>query len=308
MNIDELPFIGAAHRRARSTIPTLIVIHSGETNEGSTAAEGMANYFASGKTIGSAHICVDDDSAVRCAYDTERTNGAGGVNDIGLHLEQAGRAGQSAAEWKDDYSAKVVAHAAQVCAGWIGKFPHLRPVFLAAAQLRAGVRNGITTHAEVSQVFPGNDGHWDPGPEYPIDALLAAIGGGTGQSGIDLAAIAAFLAQQKENAMGDTNAFKFKDNFNSEFVDSHGNLVHQYVVPNGKPVTQILAGPSAGIGFPSDAGLTKEKAKPNARPSVLLGLAGPDSIDITVPTEDGDRQIQAYYRGGATWTSQVFAR
>jgi hypothetical protein len=49
-------------------------------------------------------------------------------------------------------------------------------VFLAAEALRAGERYGITTHNEVTGAFPGNDGHWDPGPEYPIDAFMALLG------------------------------------------------------------------------------------------------------------------------------------
>lgn len=177
MNIDALPFLGAVHRRARSTTPTLIVLHSGETNEGDTAAEGMAAYFASGNTKGSAHICVDNNSVIRCAYDNERTNGAGGVNDIGLHLEQAGRAGQSASDWDDPYSRGVVANAAEVIKGWRDKYPHIPLEFLSAADLRAGRKLGVTTHAQVSQVFAGNDGHWDPGPHYPIDRLFALAGG-----------------------------------------------------------------------------------------------------------------------------------
>lgn len=182
MDIDALPYVPAVHQRRRNQQIDLIVLHSGETNEGSTAAEGMANYFASGNTIGSAHICVDNDSAVRCAPDENRTNGAGGVNENGLHLEQAGRAGQLAEEWADPYSSAVVALAAEVVRAWIAKYPWIRPVFLDAAALARGERDGITTHAQVSQVFAGNDGHWDPGPEYPIDALLDLVRGAVPKS------------------------------------------------------------------------------------------------------------------------------
>lgn len=222
MNIDTLPFVGARHRRARSTTPTLIVLHSGETNEGATAAEGMAAYFASGNTIGSAHICVDNDSAVRCALDTERTNGAGGVNDIGLHLEQAGRAGQTAGEWDDAYSQAVVEHAGAVCAAWIAKYPHLRPAYLDAAALRRGDRNGITTHAQVSQVFAGNDGHWDPGPDYPIDRLLALAG-------------AVPTVIYEEDDMGNIARFTAPhDGSEQVFCANHDGELRQRGLPRGK--------------------------------------------------------------------------
>lgn len=183
-NIDELPFVGAAYRRPRppGVVPNLLVLHSGETNEGRTAAEGMAAFFASGNTTGSTQLCVDNDSGVRCAHDWERTNGAGGVNAEALHIEQAGRAGQSEAEWNDDYSKAVVENAADACRQWIAKFPHIRPVFLTGEQLATGERNGITTHNECSRVFAGNDGHWDPGPEYPIGRLLGLIRGAPPQT------------------------------------------------------------------------------------------------------------------------------
>lgn len=192
MNIDTLPFIGAVHRAPRRNgPPNLIVIHDGETNEGDTAAEGMAAFFASGHTIGSAHICVDNNSGVRCALDTERVNGAGGVNDSpdarGLHLEQAGRAAQTEADWQDAYSQAVIANAATVCRQWIGKFPNIAPRFLDAAALRRGERDAITTHRQVTAAgFAGNGGHSDPGPNYPISQLIALIGGADTQGSIEM--------------------------------------------------------------------------------------------------------------------------
>lgn len=177
VDIDSVPYVAAANQRRRSEPITLIVLHSGETNEGNTAAEGMAAYFASGNTIGSAHLCVDNDSVVRCAPDENRTNGAGGVNEFALHLEQAGRAGQTAQEWADPYSSALIDNTAGCVRAWIRKYPQIRPVFLDAAALARGERYGITTHAEVTQVFAGNDGHWDPGPNYPIAALIDKVRG-----------------------------------------------------------------------------------------------------------------------------------
>ena len=180
-----LPFIGATYRRPRGTMPpTLIVLHSGETGEGGTAAEGMANYFARPVVVrgpgdvGSAHVCVDSNSAVRCAWDNERTNGAGGVNAEALHIEQAGRAAQLGINWNDEYSRAVVENAAFVARDWLDKYRNIKPVFLNAAALARGTRNGITTHHEVTQAgFAGNGGHWDPGPHYPIARFIALCRG-----------------------------------------------------------------------------------------------------------------------------------
>ena len=187
IDLDNVAYIPATYQgpRPAGQVPNLIVLHSGETGEGDTAAEGMANFFArpapraNPNDVGSAHVCVDNDSVVRCAPDENRTNGAGGVNNFALHVEQAGRAGQLAEEWADPYSSAVIANTAGVLQYWIAKFPHIRPVFLDAAALDRGERDGVTTHNEVSQVFAGNDGHWDPGPEYPIDALLNLVRGTT---------------------------------------------------------------------------------------------------------------------------------
>ena len=98
LDLDNLPIVWAAHRKARSNRPTLIVIHDGETSEGTTPAEGMASYFALESTIASTQLCADTDTSVRCVADSETANGAGGgVNGYALHIELAGRASQSAA-------------------------------------------------------------------------------------------------------------------------------------------------------------------------------------------------------------------
>lgn len=177
LDLDALPYVPAVHKRARDHMPpTLIVLHDGETNEGSTAAEGMAAFFASGNTTGSAHVCVDDNSGVRCAPDTDRTNGAGGVNNIGLHIEQAGRASQTVKDWSDDYSTKTIANAASIARQWCEKYA-IPKRFLDAKALAAGELSGITTHREVTLAgFPDNDGHSDPGPYYPIAQFMALLG------------------------------------------------------------------------------------------------------------------------------------
>lgn len=179
LDIDHLPYVAAVHQRPRPKMPpNIIVIHDGETNEGPTAAEGMAAYFASGHTTGSAHICVDNNSGVRCAPDAFRTNGAGGMNDTGLHIEQAGRASQSAKDWQDPYSLAVIANCASIVSQWTTRYPNIRRKFLHARDLASGERNGITSHREVTAAgFPGNDGHSDPGPAYPIDYFMSLVTG-----------------------------------------------------------------------------------------------------------------------------------
>lgn len=81
-----------------------IVIHTGETDEGTTPAEGMGSWFAQYHGPGrasSAHQGVDTDSACTYVADGDTAFGAPGVNATGWHLELAGRAGQTSGQWAE---------------------------------------------------------------------------------------------------------------------------------------------------------------------------------------------------------------
>jgi hypothetical protein len=159
--------------RGESSI-NLIVVHSDEGAESSTNAEGTASYFAGdmGGRAASAHVVVDNDSEITCVPDNVIAYGAAHANSNGLHLEQAGTAHQSAEQWRDPYSTAVCLRAGAQIARWCKAHPQIKPVFLSAAMLASGARNGVTTHAEVSKAWPST-GHWDPGPNYPIHDVLA---------------------------------------------------------------------------------------------------------------------------------------
>lgn len=158
--------------RAESSI-NLIVLHATLGPETPNSAEGTAAYFASdmGGRAASAHITVDNDSEVCSVPDNVVAYGAKGANANGLHLEQAGRADQTAAQWRDPYSTAVGLRAAAQIARWCTAHPRLRPRFIPAAGLRAGDRCGVTTHAEVSKAWPST-GHTDPGVNYPLAEVL----------------------------------------------------------------------------------------------------------------------------------------
>lgn len=281
-DIDALPFVPAAHRAARRNgAPNLIVVHDGETNEGPTAAEGMAAYFASGNTTGSAHICVDDNSGVRCAGDGERTNGAGGVNDSpdarALHIEQAGRAGQSASEWDDAYSRAVVENCADVLAQWtsLDKYPHIRRVFLTAAQLRAGERDGITTHREVTAAgFAGNDGHSDPGPNYPLDRLMALV--------VGVAPAPPPPPPEGEITMGKLVTFQLgghSGQIHTINVNDAGDVVHTFAGTGGGQVTEVIG----------------KGATPNGDLSIERDFAVAGRLDVFAEAADG-KLVHAWYQ------------
>lgn len=173
LDLDALPYIPAAHQAPRSNVPTLVVIHDGETPESHQAAEGMAAWFASGRTIGSTQIVLDDDSIIRCVPDTSTANGAAGANSWSLHIEIAGRASQSAADWQDTYSQAAIRNAARVTAAWCARYAI--PVrHLTVDEVRAKTIAGICGHKDVTAAF-GVSTHTDPGPNFPWAQFLQYV-------------------------------------------------------------------------------------------------------------------------------------
>ena len=157
----------------------LIVIHTMEAAEKSTTAEGCAAVFARGTRQASAHHCIDVDSIVESVHLDRYAYGAGGgigtrrINDCAIHLEHAGYARQTAADWADDYSIKMLFWST-LDAAQIAKPRGIAPVFRNEADLRAGRWNGFTDHATIQRAFP-TTGHWDPGPHFPWSSYLVNV-------------------------------------------------------------------------------------------------------------------------------------
>lgn len=151
----------------------LVVIHTGETPEGNTAAEGMGNWFSRASTRASAHKCVDPDSVVRCVKDEDTAWAAPGANADGLQIELAGRAGQTTGDWTDITSQRILENAAAEVAAWCNQ--HKIPArWLTDAQMADGRTRGLATHAQVSRVFRLST-HWDPGPNFPDSLFLSRV-------------------------------------------------------------------------------------------------------------------------------------
>jgi hypothetical protein len=150
----------------------LLVAHSMEIDERSDTAEACAAFFARTTVKASAHECVDTNSRVTCVLDKDVAYAAPGANHNGLHLELAGRARQSRAEWLDDYGRRMLTGPA---ADWVAEKARAYDIpleYVNAAGLRAGQR-GVTTHNEVRLAF-GRTDHTDPGAGFPMDVLLNA--------------------------------------------------------------------------------------------------------------------------------------
>lgn len=152
----------------------VIVVHS---TEGSTAS-GAAGWFTDPRSGGSAHLVVDDTQCFRTLPDNVIPWGAKGVNNDGLHLEIAGFAKWTRAEWMA-HEARI-RRAAQLVAAWCKQYG-IPPRLLTADELKAGQR-GITTHATAVKVYGGD--HTDPGAGFPLDVLMERVRGELGEGAI----------------------------------------------------------------------------------------------------------------------------
>lgn len=153
----------------------LIVVHTMEAPEGPNTAENIAEYFASGKVVASAHACVDQDSLVICLPMSDTAFAAPGANADGYQVEHAGYASQDASGWNDAASQSMLRISAA----------HTREIALAAGiplrhltddELAAGYA-GFVGHDQVSRVYRKSD-HWDPGENFPWDQYMALVNNG----------------------------------------------------------------------------------------------------------------------------------
>ena len=169
-----LPFLQAADFNCGRAAPIrVIVIHSMEAEQTGGTAEMCQQFFAtpSGQTVGSAHVCVDNNSAVRSVHDWDTPWGAPCVNADGLHIEQAGYA---AGIWYNDYSRWMIAtQTARVVGDWAWRY-NIPLVHLQGAALRDRTRRGVCTHADATGAYGIVGGHTDPGPNYPLGLLLSS--------------------------------------------------------------------------------------------------------------------------------------
>lgn len=158
--------------------PTVVFIHTTEGSEGRDSAENGAAYDKSRTDGTSCHLFVDQDSI---AQEVEFKDTAYAAlwhgNQIGIHIEVCGRAGQSAAQWNDAASAGTITKLIRACyeirklygQAW---FPLVN---LTPSGLRNGQR-GFAEHLDATLAWPEDGGdHGDPGPNFPWGKLFQGI-------------------------------------------------------------------------------------------------------------------------------------
>jgi hypothetical protein len=161
----------------KSGQPTVIFIHTTEGSEGKQSAEDGAAYDAKRTDGTSTTVFCDQDTTVHCVLTTDEAHAARSHgNDVGLHIEVCGKAGQSATQWNDTASVGTLEQVALACVAFRKKYPGRFPlVNLTPAQLRAK-KGGFAEHLDASKAWPEDGGtHWDPGPNFPWAKLFARI-------------------------------------------------------------------------------------------------------------------------------------
>lgn len=166
--------------------PIWVVLHTMETPEHNQISENIAGWFANPIAQTSAHYCVDPDSVVQCVDERACAWAAMQVgNANGIHIEMAGRAAQTAAEWADAPSQAILARTAALTADICRR--HNIPAWYLTDQQLANGEKGITTHAQISRVFKQSD-HTDPGGGFPMDQFIGLVRKALGMAAVQSAA------------------------------------------------------------------------------------------------------------------------
>lgn len=156
----------------------LIVVHTMESPEKPGTARAVAQWFAGASAPqASAHACIDSAEIVLCVREKDVAWAAPGANRDGYHIEHAGRAAQTEADWSDAPSVAILAlsaaHAADVAHRY--GIPAKR---LTVAEVADGVTKGFCGHVDVTHAFPKLHGsHTDPGAGFPWDSYIEQVKG-----------------------------------------------------------------------------------------------------------------------------------
>lgn len=151
------------------TVIDLIVMHA---TQGGTARSN-ASYFSGASAGGSTQLVVDDYTCYRCLGDDDIPWGAPGANYNGFHIEQAAYSSWTSSLWNKTHR-KMLMRAAYKAAFHCKKYG-IKVRWLSHAQLKTGMRNGITTHWECTQAFGGD--HTDPGNGWPRVLFMTMVRG-----------------------------------------------------------------------------------------------------------------------------------
>lgn len=173
---ESYPFIQAANcGPVRTGALDYIIIHTMEAPEKPKTARKVAEWFGGPSAPkASAHFCVDDKEAIQCVRENVVAWAAPGANGRGIHIEHAGFAAQTGAQWGDEYSKAVLILSAHVAAGVCRRY-NIPVARLSVSDLLGLKARGFAGHIDVTNAFNNGKGHTDPGPNFPWDMYLALV-------------------------------------------------------------------------------------------------------------------------------------
>jgi hypothetical protein len=152
----------------------LIVLH---TAEGARTIESLGGFFQ-GDVGASSHVGADDKVNTIGEY-VKRGNKAwtqSSYNPVAVAMELCGFASWSTDEWMNNHQNML-----ENCAKWIAeeaKYYGLPITKLNASQAQGSGR-GVCQHNDLGA---GGGGHWDCGPNFPMDYVLTLAHGGSGST------------------------------------------------------------------------------------------------------------------------------
>lgn len=159
----------AVHQSGRRPLSWIryVVLH----DEEAITAVSAASWFQNRASGGSAHLCIDAGACYRTLANNIVPWGAPGVNTTGFHIEMAGYARWSRAEW--------LAHHGTIYRAAFKAFYHAHLFgipyrLLTDKQLAGGKAKGFITHRQVTRVLGGGT-HTDPGAYFPLDVFMKNV-------------------------------------------------------------------------------------------------------------------------------------
>lgn len=304
MKLAELPYVPARNTSGPRKLPIrLIVCHTPETPDSSSAAEGVARYFQTGPPgVGSTQVVVDDNSGVRCVPDDVIAHGAvgGDANARGWHIEIAGYAAQDLEEWHDPYSKATLINAASLCRDE-GALAGIPPRWLTDDEIRDRVTKGYCTHGDLTRAYRIAGGHTDPGSGFPRDEFMRMCAAGA-PTGADLGAFFQILAEvaRLRTVLGESMQVVSFNSQDHDFFAQGQRLMHTYPGPGDYFVPEdlcVVAPEAKKNGYL----LHPERPEIEARTSAIH--RSPNAIDVYARGSLGER-LHWWYTGSA-WHAEI---
>lgn len=166
-----IPYAGPAMARYGNYAKRYMVIHC--TSNNASPADECA--FARRRTDGvGLHFASDPTTVLQCLESWYGTGHVGSTvgNRYGISWEFTGYVSWPTTYWQACID-RAAPSMARVMAKW--GIPHR---WLTDQELRNGVAKGLVTHLQCSRVLGGST-HVDPGPNFPQQYLVEALGGST---------------------------------------------------------------------------------------------------------------------------------